>query len=110
MVQQLIQFNSHRAGDGNFRQLAVFLRDTQETIVGGLIGSIYWQWLYIDVFWISESHRGGGYGSSLLAAAEQEAIARGCEYSYFWIRLAFRHRNFIRSLVILCLVSYQIFR
>lgn len=82
IVQQLLQYNSRCAGEGNFRQLAIFLRDTDENLVGGLIGSTYWQWLYVDVFWIHESCRGGGYGISLLAAAEQEAIKRGCQYAY----------------------------
>jgi GNAT superfamily N-acetyltransferase len=82
IVQQLIQFNSRCAGEGNFRQLAVFLRDADENLVGGLVGSTYWQWLYVDVFWIHESYRGGGSGTSLLAAAEQEAVRRGCQYAY----------------------------
>jgi GNAT superfamily N-acetyltransferase len=82
IVQHLIQFNSRCAGEGNFRQLAVFLRDADENLVGGLIGSTYWQWLYVDVFWIHESYRGGSYGISLLAAAEQEAVKRGCQYAY----------------------------
>lgn len=82
IVQQLVQFNSSCAGEGNFRQLAVFLRDADENLVGGLIGSTYWQWLYIDVFWIHESYRGGGYGISLLSTAEQEAVKRGCQYAY----------------------------
>jgi GNAT superfamily N-acetyltransferase len=82
IVQQLIQFNRRCAGEGSFRRLAVFLRDTDENLVGGLIGSTHWQWLYVDIFWIHESHRGGGYGTSLLAAAEQEAVKRGCQYAY----------------------------
>jgi len=82
IVQQLIQFNTRCAGEGNFQQLAIFLRDSDENIVGGLVGSTYWQWLYVDVFWINESYRGKGYGDSLLTAAEQEAVKRGCQYAY----------------------------
>lgn len=82
IVQQLIQFNSRYAGEGKFWQLAVFLREADENLVGGLIGSTYCQWLYVDVFWIQESYRGEGYGASLLAAAEQEAVRRGCQYAY----------------------------
>ncbi len=82
VVQQLLQFNSRCAGEGKFRQLAVFLRDADENLVGGLIGSTYWQWLHVDVFWIHESYRGEGYGVSLLAAAEQEAVKRGCQYAH----------------------------
>jgi hypothetical protein len=36
IVQQLIQFNTRCAGEGNFQQLAIFLRDSDENIVGGL--------------------------------------------------------------------------
>ena len=50
IVQQLLQFNSRCVGEGGFRQLAVFLRNLEEDVVGGLIGSTYWQWLYVDVF------------------------------------------------------------
>lgn len=53
-----------------------------ENLVGGLVGATYCQWLYVDVFWIHESYRGGGTGTSLLAAAEQEAARRGCQYAY----------------------------
>ncbi|GAB1541636.1 GNAT family N-acetyltransferase [Scytonema sp. NUACC21] len=82
IFQQLLKFNSRCAGEGNFRQLAVFLRDVNDNLVGGLIGSTYWQWLHIDIFWIHESYRGEGYGTSLIAAAEQEAVKRGCQYAH----------------------------
>lgn len=82
IVQQLLKFNSQCAGEGNFKHLTIFLRDLDENLVGGLIGSTYWQWLYVDVLWIDESCRGEGYGGSLLAAAEQEAARRGCQYAY----------------------------
>lgn len=42
----------------------------------------YWQWLCIVVLWVHESFRGAGYGKALLAAAEQEAVKRGCQYAY----------------------------
>lgn len=82
IVQQLLTFNSQCAGEGNFKPLTVFLRDAGENLVGGLLGSTYWQWLYVNIFWIHESCRGEGYGDALLAAAEQEAVRRGCEYAH----------------------------
>ena len=82
ILQQLLQFNQRSAGESNFRPLTVFLRDADGTLVGGLVGATYWQWLYVDIFWIHESYRGGGYGRSLITAAEQEAIKRGCQYVY----------------------------
>ncbi|HEY9636555.1 MAG TPA: GNAT family N-acetyltransferase [Coleofasciculaceae cyanobacterium] len=62
--------------------MTLFLRDSDENLLGGLIGSTYWQWLYIDIFWVHESCRGEGDGDSLLAAAEQEAVRRGCRYAH----------------------------
>jgi GNAT superfamily N-acetyltransferase len=82
ILQQLLAFNRDRAGEGNFQQLAIFLRDAGAHLAGGLIGSTYWQWLYIDILWIDETWRGQGYGHALLEAAEQEAVRRGCKYAF----------------------------
>ncbi|WP_250123657.1 GNAT family N-acetyltransferase [Chroococcidiopsis sp. CCMEE 29] len=82
VTQQIIKFNSSRAGEGNYKPLVIFLRDSDNHVVGGLIGETYWQWLYVDVLCVHESFRGEGYGDALLAAAEQEAVKRGCQYAY----------------------------
>ncbi|MGL4619789.1 GNAT family N-acetyltransferase [Chroococcidiopsis sp.] len=82
ILQQLLAFNRDRAGEGHFQQLAIFLRDADDRLAGGLIGSTYWQWLYIDILWIDETWRGQGYGHALLEAAEREAVRRGCKYAY----------------------------
>lgn len=80
--RQIIQFNRRCVGEENYQELAVFLRDPDEKLVGGLVGCTYWQWLYVDVFWIQESYRKSGYGAVLLEAAEAEAIQRGCQSVY----------------------------
>lgn len=82
IVQQVTSFNINYTGDGNCRDLAIFLRDENGHIVGGLTGETYWQWLHVDFLWVHESLRLEGYGYDLLATAEQEALKRGCHYSY----------------------------
>jgi GNAT superfamily N-acetyltransferase len=82
VAQQIINFNRNRAGEENYKHLAVFLRDSDEHIVGGLVGETYWQWLYVDVLWVQESFRRKGYGDALLATAEKEAVKRGCHSVY----------------------------
>ncbi|NEQ45996.1 MAG: GNAT family N-acetyltransferase [Leptolyngbya sp. SIOISBB] len=82
LTEQLVNFNSQRASDGNYQPLAIFLRNADEHIVGGLMGETYWQWLYVDMLWVHESCRGQGYGDTLLTTAEQEAMQRGCRYVY----------------------------
>lgn len=82
VTQQIIKFNSSRAGEGNYKSLAIFLKASDDHVVGGLIGETYWQWLYVNVLWVHESFRGEGYGAALLATAEQEAVKQGCQYAY----------------------------
>ena len=64
------------------QQVIEFNRSRVDHIAGGIIGETYWQWLYVDLLWVSEAFRGQGYGDALLAAAEQEAINRECQYAY----------------------------
>lgn len=60
------------------KPLAIFIRNSQNEIVGGLVGDTYWGWLDIDDLWIDKVLRGKGYGQKLLTMAETEAKARGC--------------------------------
>lgn len=80
VTQQILDFNNSRASEGHYTPLNVFLRREDEQIVGGLIGSTYWQWLHVELLWVHEAWRGKGYGDMLLKAAEQEAIRRDCQY------------------------------
>jgi GNAT superfamily N-acetyltransferase len=57
-------------------------RDEAKSILGGLLGETYWGWLYIQVLWVREGLRGRGWGKRLLAAAEAEAVKRGCQNAY----------------------------
>ncbi|MGO9465962.1 MAG: GNAT family N-acetyltransferase [Isosphaeraceae bacterium] len=50
--------------------LRLFLRDEFGTIQGGLLASTRWHWLLIDVLWVTDEHRGQGFGSALLERAE----------------------------------------
>ncbi len=74
----LDKYNLEQTGRSDFRKLNIFIRNSDGTILGGVIGGTYWGWLYIDLLWIDEKVRGEGYGRKLLVAAEEEAIRRGC--------------------------------
>jgi GNAT superfamily N-acetyltransferase len=74
----LTDFNRMQTEDDQHRLLRAFLRDGDGELVGGLLGGTYWGWLYVEILWVPEEHRGRGYGRNLLAAAEREAVHRGC--------------------------------
>ncbi len=57
--------------------LAIALRE-QGHIVGGLIGQINWDWLYIQVLGVPDVLRGRGYGRALVEDAERRAASAGC--------------------------------
>ena len=74
----LAAFNRRMASDDGYRPLAIFLRDAEGAVVGGLSGSTYWTWFSIDLLWIEDRLRGQGHGHRLLEEAEREAVRRGC--------------------------------
>jgi GNAT superfamily N-acetyltransferase len=60
----------------HFVRLAIFARDEQGKIVGGIHGPAYWQWLHVDAFWVDEAYRHQGVGSRLIETIEAEARAQ----------------------------------
>ena len=67
--------------DRDVRALCVFVRGDDGSIVGGLSGKTYWQYLEVSFLWVSEKHRKAGHASRLMAAAESEALRRGCKHA-----------------------------
>src|SRR6185437_15332101 len=68
-----------QAGCGDFRPLAVFVRDPQTgKVVGGLYGRSEFGLVYVAWFFLPEDLRGVRIGSRVLAMAEEEGRRRGC--------------------------------
>jgi GNAT superfamily N-acetyltransferase len=68
-----------RAG---FVLLGVLARNDDGLLVGGSFSYVNWNWLSINMVWVSEELRGTGFGSRLLEAAEQAGIDRGCRRAH----------------------------
>jgi GNAT superfamily N-acetyltransferase len=77
------QYNQQHGGPEGFQHLCLALHDAEGKVVGGLIGEIYWGWLYINLLFIREELRGQGYGHQLLTQAEDEARKRGAINAFF---------------------------
>ena len=77
VVRGLGAHNQAQIGPRNPQPVTLSLRDDTGTIVGGLVGELKWEWLYVDLFWIDASQRGQGHGEAMLAQAEQIAREHG---------------------------------
>jgi len=79
LEDQLYHYNVERTGLDDGKWLTIFLRDDHGDIAAGLHG---WTWGgggRVPILWVRSDLRRHGYGTRLLAAAEAEARARGCD-------------------------------
>ena len=76
--KSLSDFNHGDVGPSNRLPLAVFLRNHSGAIVAGISGYTAWDWLYVQWLWVAENQRGRKLAATMLAAAEAEALLRGC--------------------------------
>jgi GNAT superfamily N-acetyltransferase len=60
--------------------LHLALRSPERRLLGGLLGSLVWDWLQIDVLWVDAAERDRGYGRALLQRAEEVAQDAGCRH------------------------------
>jgi GNAT superfamily N-acetyltransferase len=75
-------YNLQQAGDNKFQRLCFVLQTPDQVIVGGVLGEVYWDWLYIDLLWVKDELRGRGYGHRLLMRVEDEARQHGARNAY----------------------------
>jgi len=96
---RIYEFNVATTGRTDGQELAVLARDADATLIGGIYGFTWDGWLDIRLFWVREDQRGRGLGGRLLAAAEAEALARGCHTAIvdthsFQAPAFYQHRGF----------------
>jgi GNAT superfamily N-acetyltransferase len=78
LEEHLYQYNVRATGRDDGEWLAIFVRDASGALQAGLHG---WTWAgtgFVRALWVSADRRGHGLGARLLAAAEREALRRGC--------------------------------
>jgi GNAT superfamily N-acetyltransferase/predicted enzyme related to lactoylglutathione lyase len=67
-------------GVPGFDPIGVFARDRQGAVVGGVVGTVNWNWLHVTLAWVAEPARRSGLGRRLLGTLEDEARRRGCRH------------------------------
>lgn len=78
--ERLEAWNVVVTGRDDWWEVAIFLRDDDGTIRGGVLGAVWAGWLHVAILWVDEPLRGQGYGRRLLEAAEADARQRGVEH------------------------------
>ena len=78
--QGVVAFGDAHTPPRNYRQLHLTLRSPEGRLLGGLLGSLVWDWLQIDALWVDAAERGRGYGRALLQRAEELAHDDGCRH------------------------------
>ena len=81
VLEGLVRFNEKIMGEPRDRNFSVFLKNNVGHVFGGIQAHFDRTSVYIEIFWIDENFRRQGYGKKLLAAAEQEALTKGCTAS-----------------------------
>jgi len=87
--QGIKEFNNenspaHRAArlPGAIRPLDILVRDRNGLLQGGLVADTFWDWMEVHDLWLPPALRRAGLGAALLAAAEAEALGRGCRHAH----------------------------
>jgi GNAT superfamily N-acetyltransferase len=91
----LIGYNNENLGKQKYKRLAVSLRERGK-IVGGIVGEVWTNVLFIQLFWIEQKLRGKDYGTKLIGAIEDEARRFGATRSYV-DTMSFQAPGFYRS-------------
>lgn len=79
----LASYGQEIVGDTWFRNIAFYLRDGSDKIMGGVYGNFgSFGWMYVDTLWVSPELRGSGHGRALMEKIEAEALQYNCHSSY----------------------------
>jgi GNAT superfamily N-acetyltransferase len=77
--QRLMEYNLRQVGHMEVENFSLFVKDTDETVLGGITGAILWDIMRVDILWLDDLLRGKGYGSKLIRMAEQYAADKQCK-------------------------------
>ncbi|MGB8413626.1 MAG: GNAT family N-acetyltransferase [Candidatus Binatus sp.] len=78
LEDRINEYNLERTRIKDGKILSYLVREEDGTIIAGLYG---WTWggcCEVRYLWVRWDYRNRGYGKALMAAAQTEAIARGC--------------------------------
>jgi GNAT superfamily N-acetyltransferase len=75
---RIYEFNAKATGYTDGETFAAVQRDDAGAILAGVSGYTWGGVCFVSNLWVSEAHRGSGFGAALLRLAEQSARDKGC--------------------------------
>jgi GNAT superfamily N-acetyltransferase len=75
----LTNWNEARVGPRKPESFTLSIRGDHGELLGGLVGEMFWNALYVAVLWVDDAHQRKGYGTALLNRAEEIARKRPCD-------------------------------
>lgn len=75
----MIEFNAeHVPGNlsSRYEEINLTIKDESGRVIGGMLSTLCWNWIEVEIIWIEESLKGQGYGTHLLNQIELIAKKR----------------------------------
>lgn len=80
--RRLALFNASATGRSDYYPCNIFLKGEKNETMGGLLGYVWSDWLFISTLWVDEALRGKGHATRLMDAAEDYARHRNCHSAF----------------------------
>ncbi|MBY0218115.1 GNAT family N-acetyltransferase [Paenibacillus illinoisensis] len=80
---QLIAFNAAHLSEDlkhRYEELNFNIKNEAGEIVAGVLSTLCWNWLELDILWVDEKQQHQGYGSQLLLEIERIAREKSCDF------------------------------
>src|ERR1700742_3218125 len=90
-------FNNAAVQNLNPHKIVATVRDDEARVVGGVIGGLAGDSMYLEVVWTASSVRGTGLGRKLMAMAETEAKRLGAREVWLYT-MSFQAKPFYEKL------------
>jgi GNAT superfamily N-acetyltransferase len=63
-----------------YEPFSIIIKDESNNIMAGILTKIYLKCVFVELLWVSDKHRKGGFGSKLLSSVEKAAKKKRCSF------------------------------